>query len=703
MSNVRTRQTEVNTLSLENSRVRIRVGKKKPVISEFFYKPTESKLLGSVYDEEPSLMIFKDADPVHSDHIDLDYEVKFHENSVNYHVLATCGKDEATEFDIFFKLTDKGLSIKFDNVIEYGDFHLISIHMPNLISVKNENGAKLVIPSDGGRLVDVATASCKGMAFSLNRVTPLLVELVYNNKVIGILETASLDNRMRNSVYEYDGVRYASLSLDFIHRLFMSGGLWCRGVGYSIPARDPKYHLLVQESSEALISLIGDYDHDGTVSWVDAAKYIRDKIPASINPLYKDKIAYHMFLDAPGLKDFITFDEALELIKKIAYLTDFAPQIIYLIGWQYYGHDTGYPAVDKVNERLGGYEGLIKLIEEAKKYNAIVSFHDNYDDAYMSSPKWDPEIICRDSEGNLKKGGVWHGGRSYIINSYKYVKKDGLQRVRDTLKRYPISVSCYVDVLSAVPRRYDFNPESPTNSKKILIGKIAIIKEFNRHGIDVVSEGLTAPFIGHISHFLSLLVRDEVYYNYEEQIPFTPFIYHDKASYNTGIHSEKDIIKALIYGSSFYYGVRKNTDLRHFTDAYYLVALPSMKLYGKKMQSYIKKGKIVKVIYEDGSYVEANFDARKYVVNVGGIVISKDFTCFVPMKDDLYLGYSKDGGLFDYPIPTTWRERRKIRVLKLSADGKIEEVDCKLEDGALRFFAEPHTPYKITLQDKSES
>jgi hypothetical protein len=689
------------SVDLENSRVKIKVGKNKPVIYEYFYKPTNSNLLGTVYNEEPKLLVFKSSEPIWFGLIDLNYETKIYSNSVDYHILATYEKNEAVEFDLSFKLIDNGLLIRFYNVVEHKDFHLINIHMPNLISIKNEDDdAKLIIPSYGGRLINLSTASCKSMNFKLDCVNPLLVELVCNSKVIGILETASLENEMINSIYEFNETRYASLSLNFIYRLFESEIFW-----YKIPARDSKYHLLVQESSEALISLIDDYDKDGVVSWVDAAKYIRDKITGSINPLYNDKLIYKIFLDAPGLKDFTTFADALELIKKIAYLTSFAPQIVYLVGWQYFGHDTGYPAMDKVNERLGGYKELIKLIKKAKKYNALVSFHDNYDDAYMSSPNWDPEVICRDAAGNLMMGGLWGGGQSYIISNYKYAKKYGSQRVRETLKRYPIRVSYHIDVLSAVPRRYDFNPESPAEAKRNLNGKIIIVKEFNKHGIDVTSEGLTSPFIGHISHYWWLLLKDEVCYNYEEPIPFIPFIYHDKASYGVEIRGKRDILRALIYGATFYYDVSKKTDLHYITDLYYLVTLPWMKLYGKKMRSYIRRGDIEKVIYEDGSYVEADFGAMKYVVSVNGTVISKDFTCFVPIKENLYLGYSKDGGSFIYPISARWSERgEKMYIQKLSADGELKELeDWRLENGVLKFLAEPHTPYRIFLQDVFES
>ena len=40
------------------------------------------------------------------------------------------------------------------------------------------------------------------------------------------------------------------------------------------------------------------------------------------------------------------------------------------------------------------------------KYNAIITMHDNYDDAYIS-PYFDPSIIAKDGHGNLYKGWAW--------------------------------------------------------------------------------------------------------------------------------------------------------------------------------------------------------------------------------------------------------------------------------------------------------
>src|SRR6516162_4855419 len=70
---------------------------------------------------------------------------------------------------------------------------------------------------------------------------------------------------------------------------------------------------------------------------------------------YSQTLVMKMFLcsrDAQGsiAKVYLRFDEALEVIKKLDNLTLGIPKIIYLVGWQFNGHDSGYPSWSVVNE-----------------------------------------------------------------------------------------------------------------------------------------------------------------------------------------------------------------------------------------------------------------------------------------------------------------------------------------------------------------
>ncbi|MHC1750236.1 MAG: endo-alpha-N-acetylgalactosaminidase family protein [Cellulosilyticaceae bacterium] len=128
-----------------------------------------------------------------------------------------------------------------------------------------------------------------------------------------------------------------------------------------------------------------------------------------------------------GTKIFLRFEEILDLIEKIDKITREIPKIIYLVGWQYCGHDDKYPAFFEVNPALKRdgdetpRESLIWLMDEALKYHTTVSLHINMTDAYKDSPLWDTylahDLISKKDDDTLMDIGEWGN----------YVKKTAYQ------------------------------------------------------------------------------------------------------------------------------------------------------------------------------------------------------------------------------------------------------------------------------------
>jgi hypothetical protein len=50
-------------------------------------------------------------------------------------------------------------------------------------------------------------------------------------------------------------------------------------------------------------------------------------------------------------KVYLTFEQALDVIRKLDNVTLGVPKVIYLVGWQFTGHDSGYPSWSVVNEK----------------------------------------------------------------------------------------------------------------------------------------------------------------------------------------------------------------------------------------------------------------------------------------------------------------------------------------------------------------
>jgi hypothetical protein len=109
---------------------------------------------------------------------------------------------------------------------------------------------------------------------------------------------------------------------------------------------------------------------------------------------------------------FLNCEQALDVIRRVDNLTLGIPKIIYLVGWQYNGHDSKYPAWFSANEAIkrpsdkNALESIRWLMKEARKYHTTVSLHLNMFDAYEDSPLWDTyvknNIIARNADGSLR-------------------------------------------------------------------------------------------------------------------------------------------------------------------------------------------------------------------------------------------------------------------------------------------------------------
>jgi hypothetical protein len=608
----------------------------------------------------------------------------------------------AVEMIFEFTAEPRGLHVAVRQIREYPPFQLMAVTFPSLISLSADApGAALVSPVDSGRLMPFATTAPGREYLPMDWFTGTLVAMAQQKNAVALLEPDSLEDSLRVQITEGTrgrgdvGTRgngetgkrgngrpttqrpndpitlhLGSLGVRLIHRL---------------PAKDAAHQIRVQNEMGARITFL----EGPGVDWTDAAKLLRARQSGSLAPVYRSALIYKIFCDVPqSEKPITTFEQALDLIRRIAALTDNAPQIAYLVGWQYRGHDTGYPAADKVNERLGGLEGLKRLVAEAKKLNCIVSAHDNYDDAYRDSPAWDESIIARDANGEPMKGGVWAGGQSYIISPARYAASGKAQaRVKDTLDRYPFRYTYHIDVLTAAPVLHDYGPARPADAAGSLLGKLAIVKAFAERGVDVSSEGLTAPFVGPVTYFWHLQRRRDTHFEGEKPIPLAPFLYHGAAGYGGAVGpNDEDVLDALLYGANWSEDLSASTPMEHILDRFFFVVLPWQKLNMRRMETYreLPDGAI-RVAYDGKSWVEVNRATHAYRVMADGEVISENFKTVASVGKGRWLACARAAQTISLPPGVT-------KVFRLSADGTRAPV--AIARGAFR--AEARTPYLLT-------
>ena len=155
---------------------------------------------------------------------------------------------------------------------------------------------------------------------------------------------------------------------------------------------------------------------------------------------YSQTLWMKMYLAEPDFlngcsKVYITFAQALDIIRKMDNLTQGIRKIVYLVGWQGLGHDDCYPEMEIVNEALKrpedktARESLWWLFEEAKKYHTVVSFHGNLADAYTQTPCFPllvrANAVVKNAKGEATPIEVFNGRDGYKI-SYKGYFESGL-------------------------------------------------------------------------------------------------------------------------------------------------------------------------------------------------------------------------------------------------------------------------------------
>ncbi len=158
---------------------------------------------------------------------------------------------------------------------------------------------------------------------------------------------------------------------------------------------------------------------------------------------YTQTMMMKLFMARPnslgGSEVVCNFSQALEIVKATDIITVGVPKIIYLVGWQYNGHDDKYPAFFEVNKNLKNPEdetaldSMLKFMEEAEKYNTTISVHVNFADAYENSPVFADYVVnkslIRTKAGNPAVIEQYNGLPCYKV-SYKEEWESGLFKKR---------------------------------------------------------------------------------------------------------------------------------------------------------------------------------------------------------------------------------------------------------------------------------
>ena len=190
-------------------------------------------------------------------------------------------------------------------------------------------------------------------------------------------------------------------------------------------------------------------------------------------------------------------------------------KIVYLVGWQYNGHDDQYPAFWGFNSSLTGGEGAsakesyLNVQKKAKEeYNTTVSVHINMTDAREDSFYWPTyvanDMLCRNKHGDFCNSGNLSFGNNISLPNYevclvnewkKGYTADRIHRVIDACNlKYAKTV--HIDAFK--PYKSEYHGYTLDDADQVMR---KIIRYFRDQGVDVTTEfwqdfGRVDRFIG---------------------------------------------------------------------------------------------------------------------------------------------------------------------------------------------------------------
>lgn len=616
-----------------------------------------------------------------------------HASVARFHFTVRDGSgDSATacaSFTLHYELAGATLRITLDDIAEMNGYELIDVAMPRLATVREEDGAAWLVHGDsGGSLVMLADATAGTLAPNsfwghINGALP--VNMVGTDRLMCVQETTAFMDTTAVAVTGTAGSRRASIGSGRVHRV---NGHDCYNLnlGTGAPlncgvAATP--NLLVEETPSCRLDFLlatGD-PHS---AWIKAGKMIRDRMPEIPNNFYHDKYMYGIRCDEPRFPEpMSTFAQCEQMIAEVADLTDHAPQIVHLWGWQFKGKDTGYPAVNQVDERIGGYDGMMQLMARGRAQNATVSLSDNYDDAYKSSPAWNEDCIARRPDGQLWQSRAWTGEVSFIQGLAKYMEGPGVERVRYTCERYKLPQTTHIDVLSYYAIRNDWDPKRPASGiRNLRQGRYRVLEEFAKHGVDVTSEGLRYPMIGKISCCWYAQTSETSPFG-GKPIPLLPLVYGKSAiwglSGSTRGASFETRSRYLFWNAVMHEILGATTDRKQITDVFYLNLIPWMHLHRREIESFARDGDRVTIGLEGNCSIAIDNAAKTYRVRLNGVDVASEDAVYCPMDADRICFYALTARELSAAWPAGWSASDATAVAL--AIGKRDSVAFKVQDG----------------------
>lgn len=416
-------------------------------------------------------------------------------------------------------------------------------------------------------------------------------------------------------------------------------------------------------------------------------------------------------------------EKALDIIRKVDNITLGTPKIMYLVGWQYLGHDDKYPAFFEVNEGIkrssdkSAKDSLIWLIEEAKKYNTVVSLHINFADAYEDSPIFDEYVknnaLIRNASGKPAKIEKYNGKACYKI-SYKEEWESGLfQKRADMLfELFPIAEmgTVHVDNFQCYVNRKPY-----VSAEEMKYYRNKMIDYFKDKGVDITSEFTYREGKGSKALY-GKITRDVTPHRYPiaclgkipavwwtDKMTLEEYYMYYPHVYGGGLTKDSracNLFYGNIHGEDLF---QKEEWESEFIKYFLAVNVPFFYLNQKQRVGFVDKAMHL-VKYSDGTVTSDSgviTNAKGEIIKSGrlrvtekGKVMLGNCKVFLPYKDG-YVAYNSLDGTMSGQIDGIGKS---AVISKITADGLVGSKEVNVTNGTITFDVEANKGYFIKIK-----
>jgi hypothetical protein len=465
---------------------------------------------------------------------------------------------------------------------------------------------------------------------------------------------------------------------------------------FSIWADKYDYRLRGQraEPLHVTIALLGDYDGNGRTDWCDAANWDGDQRMAGVDQ-YREVMLYKLFLDQKKLEQpNLTLADCLEVIRCLHQISGGIKQIVYLVGWQHEGHDTGFPNPQYVNPRLGGEEALHSLIEQARQYNCVVSVHANLDDTYEGVPGYDPRLVARGPDGQPV---MWFFNSvvdqpCYATNHTLGLEIGAVQEWIDNLiKLTQATESIHLDAYRATSETYASDGAFISTESEYQRGMAEIYRLFNERGIDVTSE---APVYN--LHRWTWILPDWRHH-------YLTVMTHGRMGgfyrITGGYHRNRDHIGDGL-GCGFVWDEMERPNVqtavaRFYSDWMYDQILRRKRMTGYQVRDWFQSAQ---ADYSEGTLVRTGSSRDDLYTEYEGIAIARGRDRLLPWRPDLIFAFSPSGGAQSWTLPADW-EGKALQAVVMGLDGSETSLPFTQAGRTICFDAPVGQACKLILKE----